>query len=274
MLLLLSFVQIEGLCARPKDGWASLKKPKPFETAVLDFVSGSSNVSPKAFVLSQCSPIEPSLEKQHVDYKLWLSSRSCGRYRVGRIEDLESVSIAVDSNDGVERRSLRASPSRVSVEWNALDSVLANASEQLWPGQKRRLIAELQTVLTYRRGDMFGSHQDQCEDNGQEAVLVVDLGLRAGRKRSYDGDAEMFFHSRDVNGTSGSLVGTWSASQRGDWVAFPMHRSHGVYARKEDRVVAVFTLIDPSLTESPLCSPYNGSCLKFHCRPGRACIET
>ena len=229
----------------------------------------------------------------------WLiSGRKCDRVRI------ESHAVAFPDvfrptmgNDEVTRRSLRAEPSDVDVELPGLDRVLQKVSTTLWPSDNRRLEAELQAVLVYEEGDEFGRHVDKCEETGQEGVLVVDLGFRRPRTEGnepYSKDREELFfepfdrrESRTFLSTSSrsgtqppkpdpSTLKNWTAAEPGSWVAFPMHRIHGVYPQRSRRVVAVFTLIDPSLTSWGLCTNYAGSCVADggRCRPGELCVVT
>lgn len=196
------------------------------------------------------------------------------------------------------RKSYRAEWQDVDVEWPLLREAVQQVQELMWPQRKShngfvQLEAELQTVLMYGRGDMFAAHRDRCQVRHQEGVLIVDLGLRGESgdddvEAHYVGNPELFLHNLphaaradpeeqyfdtafpDVgNLPAAPLAGNWSAAHAGDFVAFPMHRIHGVYEQKATRVVAVYTLFRQCQCR-PLCGgtslpvsscPHGGRCV-------------
>ena len=97
----------------------------------------------------------------------------------------------------------------------------------------------------------------------------MDLGFRD----IYDTQRpEMFFEEADKEPSV--FAGNSSAAGPGAWVGFPMHHRHGVYLVHGTRVVAVYTLLDPTLMRVPRCAGYGGSCNGGGCRPGEMCIMT
>ena len=256
-------------CTAKCSGYTPHVGPLPYQTATRVFYGSPSLIpttSPSLYVLQNCAP--PDVEKRHVEYREWLSNKhvACERLLVENIGQLEAVSKRIETPSRV---SFRAEPAAVDVVWPEMAVVLVGLSGELWPGEDRRLNAELQTVLYYRHGDSFGAHIDRCEETGQEGVLIVDLGFRD----TYDPQRpEMFFEEADK--TPSVFAGNWSAAGPGAWVGFPMHHRHGVYPTHGTRVVAVYTLLDPSLMHPPLCAGYAGSCNVGGCRPGEMCMMT
>jgi len=253
---------------------------------------------PSVYVLSECIPPQPvGLEPRHVDLEIWMEERKCREDLVVDAAQIAAVSKPAESHPDVVRRSLRAEPAVVDVKWSGLQAVLADVSQKLWPGEDRELRARLQAVLVYEEKGRFDRHVDRCEETGQEGVLIVDLGLRSGMYNDYDPERpELFLHGLAPEGAGGltktedappPLVANWSASGPGSWVAFPMHRAHGVYPLFTRRVVAVYTLIDPTLPYVGVCTCYYGSCnlescqplygggcYVERCRPGEICMTT
>jgi hypothetical protein len=175
----------------------------------------------------------------------------CHTSRVTSAKQLVEAATRIDT---AERRSYRLEPHRVSVQWPGLGPAVKRIADVLWPDAHRTLYPQLQRVLVYGPGDHFDAHVDRCENDGQEGVLIVDLGLRDDENAYAPDRAELFVENLD-----GSFAGNWTASGPGAWVAMPMRRRHGVYTQHSRRVVAVYTLIDSVVDGTP-SSDYEGSC--------------
>ena len=182
--------------------------------------------------------------------------RVCTEVPIRTADDLAAVSSPAPSTDAVPRCSLRTTA--VRVRWSGLGAAVAATERHLWPrGEVRGLLPVLQAVLLYRDGGVFATHVDLCEANGQEGVLVVDVGLRPNGAADYDPAArpEMYFERHGPKGGDGdesqqaqSRRGPgerWAAAGPGAWVGFPMHLPHGVARQPGPRAVAVYTLISP-----------------------------
>jgi hypothetical protein len=188
---------------------------KPFMTAVADCIAGA-DISqlrysdPETYIMTNCSPPEPSdIGPHHIRYEDWLVSRKCHKTLVTSSQQLEQGSLLMSGKNATVRRSLRATPATISVEWKSLDLAVNHTAQTLWPETYRRLSPELQAVLTYRKGDIFGRHIDQCEKTGQEGVLVVDLGFRKDYESSAgDGTSDLYFYGLRMQHSTDTIYGT------------------------------------------------------------------
>jgi hypothetical protein len=174
------------------------------------------------------------------------------RCHTSRVTSAKQLVEAATRIDTAERRSYRLEPHRVSVQWLGLGPAVRRIADALWPADRRTPYPQLQAVLVYGPGDHFDAHVDRCETNGQEGVLIVDLGLRDDENAYAPDRAELFVENLD-----GSFAGNWTASGPGAWVGMPMRRRHGVYTQHSRRVVAVYTLIGVRPR-----SDYEGSCFE------------
>ena len=162
--------------------------------------------------------------------------------RITTVEELrplcEQAQCAIKNTNVTDlsvRKTLRAEPSTVRVEWaDGLQAVLAQLeAECMLTGPAT---AELQNVLLYSPGDFFKQHMDSRKGDKHIITLVVDTGLCPEPCKG----GKLQLASRRPGQNSGAM---WAASGAGSYCAWHTSVSHGVRPVHEGhRCVAVYNV--------------------------------